>query len=348
MANQRVIVNLGFARCGTTATDKFFRKHADVGTPKARKELKYFLGPFKGAADYTEQFSDPKELLFEASPPYVHGGLDRFEAVLRNIDQLRAEGVSVTLLFCLRNLLSRAFSHYWHDIGSQYARFGSGWAVRDVDHPQRYASVYTRSFLGELSNPKSADKFLPPVMSLIRRAIDQFGTENVRIGYTKDLNNVLSALLSEIGLQPEEPIKTARITGAAAPVYVYSPSASTTVVETNDGPRLINLPEDHCLLFSRHSSEVLKAKDWPLARIVAASTTWTRVLPVDCIPDGIMDQIRRASDGLENLPDECFLAESRDKLLKDLSNMPEQLKIKPLKPSAEVLQKIVEKVQSST
>jgi len=117
---RKLVVNLGLARCGTTATEDYFRTLPGFSTPLGAKKLKFFLSP-RNSSEYLGHFVPSADsILFESSPPYMHGGLDTFRNVIGRISALCDQGFDVHLLVNIRNLLKRAFSHYWHDINGHY------------------------------------------------------------------------------------------------------------------------------------------------------------------------------------------------------------------------------------
>ncbi len=104
----------GYAKSGTTFLyEQLANSGAPINLPK-RKELDYFRSAdsFEG---YLEQFEtqDPDKVFLDASPLYAlpgDGTASRIKKALKGHD--------VKIVFCLRDPLSRAYSHYMHDIST--------------------------------------------------------------------------------------------------------------------------------------------------------------------------------------------------------------------------------------
>jgi hypothetical protein len=112
----------GYAKSGTTFLyEQLAQSGAPINLPK-RKELDYFRSAhdFKG---YLEQFEtqDPDKVFLDASPLYAlpgSGAVDRIKSALNGHD--------VKILFCLREPLARAYSHYMHDISTHIFLYAHG------------------------------------------------------------------------------------------------------------------------------------------------------------------------------------------------------------------------------
>lgn len=340
--SKKIIVNIGLARCGTTAAATLFAQGLPgFSTPRGVKELKYFLKDHAGPTDYFDYFDFTEEdILFESSPPYMHNGLEKFSQVLDRIMEVRDLGVEITILVHVKNLIKRAFSHYWHDISSHHSIYGSVWAVREVDDPQRYNLLHTQAFAGALNKPKN--KFLPRMAEMLSLAIAKLGEENVCILHTPSMDAGLDDLLDRLNVQ-HEGVRTPRISGARSPLYLnggqsYSFADGDTVKE-------IEIPEGCCLLFARHHQERLDTKKYDIARIIEASDGWSRSFEKADLKPELSQKIRTYLDNqgslMSSLPEGCFLGGCRDELLKDVVSFPETMNIKPLEPTAAAVQTLL-------
>ncbi|NEX47744.1 hypothetical protein [Pseudotabrizicola algicola] len=329
MARQHLILNMGLARCGTTATAALFSAVPGMSTPEGIKELKFFMSDAEPQS-YTARFTDPAgPLLFESSPPYTGGGTERYEQVLTRVMALRDLGFDVTLVFMVRNLLARAFSHYWHDISSQYAPFGRYWSVQTPTDPRRFRHLYTSTFLDELQRPKSADKFLPKVAQMIGTAIAMFGVDRVHIGHTNQLDAALQDLMQRACPGFPAPLPPApRLRGSRAPLIVTgNPATGHVTVATRKGPMDVPLAADEALLVRDKGVERLSAEHYDIPRLADAFSRWTRSFDCTETPPRVADYLQRQSRAMSRLPVECFLAGQRASILKDLTTLPERLEI---------------------
>lgn len=332
MSKQHFVVNVGLARCGTTATEKFFSDHPHVSCPKDVKELKYFFEDSTSLEEYRTHFEDPDgSILFESSPPYCHVGLDRHTGILEKINAISADDHDVTILFCVRNLLSRAFSHYWHDIGVHYSRHGKSWAVRNDDNPNRYAQLYKKSFYRELKDPSGHNKFLPDVAGMITAAIEKFGVDRVKIAHTKQLDAGINDLMNVIDLPTPEPVILPRLPGATSPVYLFGGDEGRDYeFDTADGPQTLTVPAQACILFCRRHSELLTSDKFDVEAIVKASKNWSTEFDTATLPDNVKPYLAEQQSAFNDLPSQCFLGACRDALLADLTKVADKLSIKPM------------------
>jgi hypothetical protein len=344
MTDPHFIINVGMARSGTTATDAFFRNRQEFAVPQARKELKFFMKhEDPSLADYMSHFNSGPLRFFEASPPYMHGGMARFESCLKGASALVDQGARVTILFCVRSLLKRAFSHYWHDIGSHHAKFGSVWQINSTDHRDRFQKVFRDSFVQQINRSKA--KLFPDLVGMIVRAIEVLGSENVRVLQMRGLDAGLRDLLEYSGLILREPITTKRITSAAIPQYFFGGrNGRDHEVNTDAGVQQFHVPKNRCLLFARHHSEVLSSEDFNLGRIVDASNSWSRSFDTDLLPDKIFDYLEVQADGVESLPEEVFLAGCAKSLVNELKEIPERLAVSSRSVQLAELNRLLTKV----
>jgi hypothetical protein len=100
-------LGVGAARAGTTWIARNLAEHPDVFLPR-KKELHFFDRHFQdGVPVYEAEFEgwSGQSAIGEITPQYFHN-----EVVATRIKELVP---SVKLLFCLRNPIDRAYSHYW-------------------------------------------------------------------------------------------------------------------------------------------------------------------------------------------------------------------------------------------
>ncbi|MCF8516916.1 MAG: hypothetical protein K9G72_21530 [Rhodobacteraceae bacterium] len=343
MAKRKLIVNLGLARCGTTATEDYFRSLSDFSTPEGVKELKFFLRPRK-PTEYLKHFKyTDASILFESSPPYMHSGMDKFCDVIARIAALRDHGFDVYLLVNIRNLLKRAFSHYWHDINGHHAIFGKYWGVLTPDDPRRFESVYQTGFTDELLDPDSQSKFLPEIGQMLHHAISVMGSDRVRLALTtkldEDIDSFLNEVAPDLGLAPT---KTRRIPGTKAPAYLYGGERGASFpAALLEGTEEVHIPAHFCVLVARRHLELLSATTYDLRRITAAEATWTKTLKADAIPQRVLDYLAGQRTLLSALPSECFLSCQPDQALDEIFAIPQVLSVATTVPVAKAVKKLV-------
>lgn len=338
MARQHLILNIGLARCGTTATEDYFRALSGFSTPVGVKELKFFLQP-ADPQSYRTLFTDPQgDMLFESSPPYMGGGPKRFSDVLARVQALTDHGFDVTILVLVRNFLARAFSHYWHDISSQYALYGRYWSVQTKDDPRRFARVYDRSFLAELSLPRSDAKFLPKVSQMVEAAIAVLGSHRVRIAHTHGLDAALADLFGQIGLAHRLPLAPVpRLRGSrASMVLTRGLSGGPATIPTRTGPRQIIIHPGQAVLVQDKAVEILPADRFELEQIAKAAQCWTHSFDPADLPPRVLDYLNRQRRAFARLPRECFLAGQRPEILQDIAALPERMEIAPPEPDPDL------------
>lgn len=328
MTRHTFILNVGFARSGTTAAASFMKNHPAISVPAKRKELKYFFQEDVSAEDYVSQFAKACPVLFEASPPYAHRGTKDFRTYMIRAAQLVGAGHRVIVLFGMRNFIKRAFSHYWHDISSHYAVYGAQWSCRSLDDPARYRSLYYKSFAQQVTETGAADKFLPEAAAMIDTAVEIFGPENVRILHMKALDSSLHEVCSLAGLDPVPETRAFRIKSASAPCFVCKGEQLPPRLEAILAPRLKNA----CLLLSRWHSEMLDGQRYDLEKIVAASRSWTYTLEDTDLPPEVIAHTQDQAEKVAALPNELFLQSAKEDLVEELRQIPERLEMKRMSP----------------
>lgn len=344
MTRNRIVINAGLARCGTTATETFFRSMPGFATPQGVKELKFFLKQ-DNPDDYLRHFKPaPGDILFESSPPYMQNGLGTFETVLARLVKLRDAGFDVHLLVHARNLVKRAFSHYWHDINSHYAIYGKLWKVNDTADPRRLKALYRKPFEAEVANPERDDKFLPDLGQMLHLACERLGADKVRLVHTQSLDDGLTAFVRELTGNPDhDPVVTPRVTGAAAPLHLHGGAigASIPLTDPSGASFTADIPGGVCLLFARRHEEVLHWKDYDLEQIRAADESWTRSVQTSALHGRVQAYLDAQNTRLQGLPEVCFVADEKDAMIRELVAMPATLQIRPMHPEAAAVQRLL-------
>ena len=336
-SKKTIIINPGFARCGTTAFDEYLSNSPFIYTPREQKELKYFMQEIVSGKEYLSKFSDDDQLFyFESSPPYCHTGFSNFKTYLQRIAAIAKEiDAEVKVIFCIRNMFKRAFSHYWHDINTQYSIYGANWKVKNLDSEDRFKSVYKRSFFDEVVRNQN-EKFFPRYGKMINHAIGLFGEENVRVAHTNNLDACISDYLKYLNFKLDEEVVSPRIIGAKCPIYLSGPGYR--LAQTDDGQKLFKIEGDEVCLITSRNVEFLEGSKLNLDEIVAGSTIWSRQFPTSLLPQDIISNASQQTRFMESIPSDCFLAGKRDELLGEMLEVPKMLKINEVVVAGELAQ----------
>lgn len=112
----------GFAKSGTTFLyEQLAASGAPINLPK-RKEVDYFRSA-DSLEGYLDQFDtqDPDKVFLDASPLYALPGTDVAARIKKTL-----KGHDVKIVFCLRDPMARAYSHYMHDISTHFFLYAHG------------------------------------------------------------------------------------------------------------------------------------------------------------------------------------------------------------------------------
>lgn len=145
----------GYAKSGTTFLfEQLAASGAPINMPK-RKEVDYFRSA-ESLEGYLDQFEtqDPDKVFLDASPLYGLPGNDVANKIKKTL-----KGHDVKFIFCLRDPLSRAYSHYMHDISTHFFLYAHG--------PYSFYS------------PSVLRKYFHPLSPSIREFSKAFGKSNV-------------------------------------------------------------------------------------------------------------------------------------------------------------------------
>jgi hypothetical protein len=237
-----------------------------------------------------------------------------------------ALGCDVIILFCIRNLVSRAFSHYWHDIESHYSKFGRLWSVREGNDGRRLADLYQKPFPQALRG--DPDKFLPSVGQMVFAAVEAFGRDNVRIAYTSQLSACVSDLMDQVGIRAGECIEVPKLTGMRAPLYLEldDPQIRSLLVKFGND-KGIYIKDGACLLIRKRDAELLDGHRFNFQLLKASSERWTYTFETSNLKKVVTHYLSEQFSCFESMNDEIFLNNSKSDVLQDLMNTPEILSV---------------------
>tara|TARA_Y100000766_G_scaffold279221_1_gene287103 strand:- start:2286 stop:3272 length:987 start_codon:yes stop_codon:yes gene_type:complete len=299
--NKKLIINVGCARSGTTAMDALFDKLPNIETPYERKEIQAFSNTEISLNDYLKFFkNNASEFFFESSPPYVHAGIDKFSKIIKNIKAI-SQAAEVKVIFNLRSLAKRAFSHYWHDISRHHSLYGVDWRVRSSLDLNRYKILYSDSFFEALA--KDYDKFLPDIMGMIALTGKELGWDNVQVILQKQLDSGINQLCSELTI-PVENIKSPRTQGCRAPCFLR-PGEYRVVDDTGSNSLVVH--ENTILRIGYDGTEILDGNKYQVNDILESSEQWTKSLSYRKVSSIFGRYFGEQSRQLKSIPEHIFL-----------------------------------------
>lgn len=343
-----VVVCLGPAWSGASELAAAAGQVPGITTPTGSDDLRFLLhsDPVGNvAAHFTPRAGN---ILFGAAPSALHSGPAGIESLLHRLDDLAACTARLRILFCLRNPLERAFSHYWRDIAGHHALYGRFWRVARKDHPDRFASLYRRSFGEELADPASQAKLLPPLAETAAMIISRHGPEAVRFVPSHDLASALATLLAQLGHPPVTAIPPIAPAADFAPVYLHGRAGGTSFpVETHKGREEVLVPGHVAVIVTPKETDLLSATEHDLERIVGAAGSWTRDCSTGDLPAVAREFAGRQHELLSGLPQDCFLPGQRGPALAEIARIPERLSIAPVPIPADQVRRLIGTRQTS-
>lgn len=329
----RFVINVGGARCGTTAMHSYFDRHDSVKTPVNVKEIKLFLDNDLNINKYLDAFINGNETgtFFESSPPYMHSGIERFEQVLKNIKQTL--NGKIVIVFNVRPLVERAFSHYWHDINKHYSIFGKLWNVKDKESLERYKTNYQHSFSYALK--KSKDKLMPDFAGMINLAIKEFGCESVYVIAQTNLNYGIEKLSQSLDISFDER-KIVRISSVRAPVFLQSGRHEMSI---ENKKVTVTVPQGNLLRLGYDQCELLNEAMYNLDNIIKAYSNWTGEVAYKEVRSIFSPYLAEQAVKMEGIPPEIFVTKENI-LMADYLTTTKDLKVKTQIPSLKDLHKL--------
>ncbi|MEZ5542473.1 MAG: sulfotransferase [Pseudomonadota bacterium] len=126
------IFHVGPQKSGTTWIYECLREHAGVCCPPRDTIHYYDMFYARGPDWYAQAFAHarPGQQLFDPTPTYL-----RSTWAPR---RMAADNPGARIIFCLRNPIERAFSHYWHEKKKLTIRFEFADCLRNYDLFQSY------------------------------------------------------------------------------------------------------------------------------------------------------------------------------------------------------------------
>ncbi len=138
-------VIIGAMKCGTTSLHGILSRHPDIFMSQ-EKELHFFTAAYnyhRGVAWYRRQFRSDRRLCAEASPSYA--AWPKHPGVPERMRELIPEA---RLIYCVRDPIDRAISHYRHAMANGLYRMPIDEGIRREPFLRqgRYATQLSRYF----------------------------------------------------------------------------------------------------------------------------------------------------------------------------------------------------------
>lgn len=311
----KFFINIGFARSGTTTLHHYF-KNTSATVPKYEKEIKAFYEDINKEA-YLKNFDkedSSDSIFFESSPQYAHLATPEYKKVIDRI-ALALGKDDVNIVINLREPISRAFSNYWHNIGSHHSVFGRFWSVKNTDDAKRFRSCYDFSFYDAISRKKMRDNFFPDYADIIKYAINIFGKNKVHVISINGLDSGVKCLFEKMNIEFNGK-KDIHVNKSFRPRYYISrPGGGVYSIVTTAGDYLVRVPEGGMLILSDKFCEVIRQDRYDLNEIFCASSHWTDSINTTHVRKIMGDYFKRQVQLFKDIPDSCFLNGCADDFL---------------------------------
>ncbi len=271
------------AKCGTTFLwDQFVSRtsHVNFSTPK---EIGY-LAVGDDWDRYMTNFPDADEnkVFLDATPQYG----DTYEQFIENTKSMLS-GKEVQIMFCFRDPIARAFSHYRHDLSTH------SWA----------------SFMGDYSffSEGSFRKYIRPYFDFVTKLQNAFGAENVHGFNFKQSTDKLPIPVHEmLGLDKDWRLDFSinPALGGGVPRLAYDPERPTLIAQ--DGV-IYKLPPETLLVSTTLFSQLYPNFPRDLGeKVLRHAANWTQELDRSVFASAwseIQDDYSRTLEALKMKPE---------------------------------------------
>lgn len=255
MAKRKYLIVPGMAKSGTTFMWDQFVNRTDRVNFGPRKEIGYFaVGHDLDKHDAFFSTHDDSKIYLDATPEYS----DLYKEFASNA-KIALKDAEVQIIFCLRDPIARAFSHYRHDLSTHF------WTCSMGDY-----SFYSEGALR---------RYVRPYLDIINTFQNAFGAENVH-GYSfKQTKDTLPAkVLKFMGLPKnwKLDLNINPAPGGGLPRVVYDKRKDTYIEQDGNIYRLPAKTLLVCTSLHRHLRH-----NYPEdlgERIVGHSSNWTKNL----------------------------------------------------------------------
>ena len=251
----RHLIVPGMAKCGTTFLWDQFYSRTDRVNIFPDKEIGY-LNVGRDIEAYENFFStkDNSKVYLDATPQYG----DTYKLFAEN-GPACLRGREVQLIFCLRDPVARAFSHYRHDLSSHF------W----------------RSVMGDYSfySEGSLRRYLRPYGDIVRTFANSFGKDNIfGFSFKQTTGELPAHLLDFMGLPKDWRLDLSvnPAPGGGLPRIMYDPDRPTYIEQSGS---LYRLPAKTLLVCTNLFTNIIP--DYPEdlgVKFVKHAQNWTKEL----------------------------------------------------------------------
>ena len=316
--SKKFVINLGFARSGTTTLHQHFSENPLCSVPKEEKEIKSFLNDLVTKDEYLDNFChEQAKVIFESSPPYSHAGIDSFRRTLRNVKRVLLTE-DVHLVFNIREPISRALSHYWYDIGKHHSVFGKRWRVNSRKDRERFAEVFDLSFFDCLKYKNYKNSLFPKYYQIIKEAIEQFGEERVNIIHLDEIDNATKILFEKLDIKSQI-VTNLKTNSYVKPVYYRSNANSIFEIRTIDHTYLVKVPSNHILFLSENGAELINGEEYDIGEVSLASLNWSHSIDARIVRKRLEKYFQNQVYKISEIPDACFIGDSKSIFMNSLN-----------------------------
>jgi len=255
MADTKHLIVPGMAKSGTTFLwDQFVNRteHVNFSTPKEIGYLAVGADWDRYATNFPD--ADEKKVYLDSTPQYC----DSYKEFAENTG-LMLKGKEVQIMFCLRDPIARAFSHYRHDLSTH------SWT----------------SFMGDYSflSEGSLRRYVRPYHDIIKTLQNTFGTDNVHGFSFKQSSAKLPASVHKmLGLHSRWKLdfKINPAPGGGVPRLAYDPDRPTLIAQ--DG-KIYKLPPKTLLVATTLFSQLYPNYPEDLGyKVLGHAANWTQEL----------------------------------------------------------------------
>lgn len=255
MAVTKHLIVPGMAKSGTTFLWDQFVSRTDKVNFSTPKEIGY-LAVGDDWDKYATNFpnADENKVYLDSTPQYG----DSYKAFAENTGSM-LKGQEVQIMFCLRDPIARAFSHYRHDLSTH------SWT----------------SFMGDYSflSEGSLRRYVRPYSDIIKTLQNTFGTENVHgFSFKQSTGKLPKPVHKMLGLGNRWKLDFSinPALGGGLPRLAYDPDRPTLIAQ--DG-KIYKLPAKTLLVSTTLFSQLYPDYPEDLGRkVLSHAANWTQEL----------------------------------------------------------------------
>jgi len=292
--NRVHLIGLGFEKCGTTALDSFLGQSPSFACPKPKETLFFNANFDKGLAYYKELYKvdDRTRVIVDITPSYI-----RNPEALQRIVNFPTHKKYVVML---RHPVTRAFSHYLHDITHHHSIY----CHTRYEGQEPFSYPYSKSFFDEYN--EKYEYHFTRYLKYLMRVIELFSHKNVLFTLLeedfKDWPRLIDIFHHHLGVNFDAPnsldMSKSNI-GGSLPTYFY-PNKNESL-SLPDGKVLELEPG---VLYVVRGNDVRSWRNLPPKHsqaAIEASKNWTSQLSSASVAEIYNEWFREETPQLEGL-----------------------------------------------